>query len=105
MNSYDSTPQAMLSSGQNVAMYQAVLEQLQGFARPLRKHLAEGQVSLYDFVRTINAPDKVELSHRVVFNTPADDATATFTIHRRTWTCSGSTSTTLVLSLSTVLPP
>ncbi|MGI4758079.1 MAG: DUF5694 domain-containing protein [Janthinobacterium lividum] len=71
INFYDSTPQAMLASGENIARYQGELGQLQGFARPLSKQLADGSVSLYDFIRTINAPDKIELSHRLLFNTPA----------------------------------
>ena len=71
VNFYDSTPQAMLASGDNVALYQADLKQLQGMARPLAKQLAEGKVSLYEFVRIINTPANVELSHRVIFNTPA----------------------------------
>lgn len=71
VNFYDSTPQGMLAAGDNVALYQAGLKQLQGFARPLGRQLAEGDISLYDFLRTINQPDKIELSHRVIFNTPA----------------------------------
>lgn len=68
---YDSTPQGMLTSGTRIELYQDGLKRLQDTVREKNRQLSSGSISLYDYIAFINQPATIELTHRLLFNTPA----------------------------------
>lgn len=68
---YEATSQSLLTEGENIELFQQGLQRLQGFARPLKKRVQQDSLSIYDYIRTLNQPDKIALTHNLFYNLPA----------------------------------
>ncbi len=68
---YEATSQSLLTEGTNIDVYQQALQQFQGIARPLKKQVQQDSLSVYAYIRKINQPDMITLTHRLFYNLPA----------------------------------
>ncbi|GAB3807850.1 hypothetical protein GCM10028819_45560 [Spirosoma humi] len=68
---YEATSQSLLTEGSNIELYQQALQQFQGLTRPLKKQVQHDSLSVYEYIRKINQPDMITLSHRLFYNLPA----------------------------------
>lgn len=68
---YEATSQSLLTEGTNIEVYQQGLQQLQGIARPLKKQVQQDSLSVYEYIRKLNQPDMINLTHRLFYNLPA----------------------------------
>lgn len=71
INHYEYTPQSLLASGKNIEIFKNGLGSLVQVARPLKKQVQADSLSIYDYIKTMNQPELVALSHRALFNLPA----------------------------------
>lgn len=71
VNYYSSTSQSLLSEGENIEIFHSALKELQNTARPLNKKVQQDSLSIYDFIRIINRPEMIDLTHHLLFNLPA----------------------------------
>ncbi|WP_373331265.1 DUF5694 domain-containing protein [Salmonirosea aquatica] len=68
---YESTSQSLLSSGKNIDIFKNGLLELMNTARPMKKKVQQDSLSIYDYIKTINQPKFIDLSHNLIFNLPA----------------------------------
>lgn len=68
---YEATSQSLLTDGTNIDVYQRALQQLQGIARPLKKQVQQDSLSVYEYIRRLNQPEMIALTHRLFYNLPA----------------------------------
>lgn len=68
---YQATSQSLLTEGTNIDLYQQALQQFQGIARPLKKQVQQDSLSVYEYIRKLNQPDMITLTHRLFYNLPA----------------------------------
>ncbi|MCX6218755.1 DUF5694 domain-containing protein [Spirosoma sp.] len=68
---YEATSQSLLTDGTNIDVYQRALQQLQGLARPLKKQVQQDSLSVYEYIRRLNQPEMIALTHRLFYNLPA----------------------------------
>lgn len=68
---YEGTSQSLLTEGTNIELYQQALQQFQGIARPLKKQVQQDSLSVYEYIRKLNQPDMITLTHRLFYNLPA----------------------------------
>lgn len=71
VNYHKSTSQSLLEKGHNIDLFQRQLDKLQKTARPMAAEIQEGNLSLYDFIKKINEPEMLDLTHQLLFNIPA----------------------------------
>ena len=68
---YESTSQSLLKSGTNFDLFKNGLMELISTARPLKKKVQQDSLSIYEYIKTMNRPELVTLSHNLIFNLPA----------------------------------
>ncbi len=68
---YEATSQSLLTEGDNIDIYKKALQRLQGIARPLKKRVQQDSLSLYSYIRQLNQPDMIALTHHLFYNLPA----------------------------------
>lgn len=68
---YEATSQSLLTEGDNIDLYKKALQRLQGIARPLKKRVQQDSLSLYSYIRQLNQPDMIALTHHLFYNLPA----------------------------------
>lgn len=68
---YEATSQSLLTNGTNIDVYQRALQQLQGLARPLKRQVQQDSLSVYEYIRRLNQPDMIALTHHLFYNLPA----------------------------------
>ncbi|SOD92638.1 DUF5694 domain-containing protein [Spirosoma fluviale] len=68
---YEATSQSLLTEGTNIDLYKQALQQFQGLARPLKKQVQQDSLSVYEYIRKLNQPDMITLTHRLFYNLPA----------------------------------
>ena len=71
VNYYDSTSQSLLKEGKNIEIFQEALKKLQQTARPLKQKVQTNELSIYDYIKTMNQPEFIDLTHHLIFNLPA----------------------------------
>ncbi|NQZ76203.1 MAG: hypothetical protein HRT61_08845 [Ekhidna sp.] len=71
VNYFESTSQSLLSAGENIGRYQDALAEFRNTGRGITKEFLQGGLSIADFLMELNRPDKVKMSHRLLYNTPA----------------------------------
>ena len=71
VNYYESYSQSLLATGDHIEIFQKELENLQNTARPWNEDLINNNISLNDFIKMINTPEMLELTHHLFFNLPA----------------------------------
>ncbi|UII24449.1 DUF5694 domain-containing protein [Fulvivirga maritima] len=67
----NSTSQGLLQNGDNIEIFKNQLKELQQTARPMRQGMLAGDMSLYDYIKTMNQPQFIDLTHHLIFNIPA----------------------------------
>lgn len=67
----NSTSQTLLKDGDHYEIFQNQLSELQHTARPMAQMIQKDSLSIYDFVKKINEPEIIQLTHRLIFNLPA----------------------------------
>ncbi|WP_335964459.1 DUF5694 domain-containing protein [Galbibacter sp. PAP.153] len=68
---YESTSQSLLNSGKNIELFKKGMGTLINAARPMKKSVQQDSLSIYDYIKTMNLPKYVKLSHNIIFNLPA----------------------------------
>ncbi|MFD2574212.1 DUF5694 domain-containing protein [Spirosoma soli] len=68
---YEATSQSLLTEGDNIDGFKQALLQLQGFARPLKRQVQQDSLSVYDYIRKLNQPEMIALTHNLFYNLPA----------------------------------
>ncbi|GAB3947445.1 hypothetical protein GCM10028805_19710 [Spirosoma harenae] len=68
---YEATSQSLLVDGEHIESFQKALRQFQGVARPLKKQVQQDSLSLYDYIRRLNQPDMIAMTHHLFYNLPA----------------------------------
>lgn len=68
---YEATSQSLLTEGDNIDIYTKALQRFQGIARPLKKRVQRDSLSLYSYIRQLNQPDMIALTHQLFYNLPA----------------------------------
>ncbi|GAB3546615.1 DUF5694 domain-containing protein [Spirosoma fluminis] len=68
---YEATAQSLLTEGENIEGYKQALQQLQGFARPLKRQVQQDSLSIYAYIRRLNQPEIIAQTHRLFYNLPA----------------------------------
>lgn len=68
---YQATSQSLLVEGDNIDLFKQGLQHFQGIARPLKKQVQQDSLSLYNYIRKLNQPDMIALTHRLFYNLPA----------------------------------
>lgn len=75
---YAATSQSLLSTGRNIEAFQAGLRRMQTTFRPLKRQVQHDSLSVDDYIALANHPAMIALSHRAIFNTPAQVTAGTF---------------------------
>lgn len=68
---YEATSQSLLVEGDNIADFKRGLQQLQTLARPLKKQVQQDSLSIYQYIRQLNQPQMIKLTHHLFYNLPA----------------------------------
>ena len=75
---YESTSQSLLQNGNNIALFREGLKQLQELARPLKQKVQHDSLSIYSYIRYMNKPETIQMTHRLFYNLPAYVTEGTF---------------------------
>lgn len=68
---YEATSQSLLETGENIEIFRDQLKKLQNTARPLKKMVQKDSLSIYDYIKIMNQPKFIKLTHDLLFNLPA----------------------------------
>ncbi|MEO1051903.1 MAG: DUF5694 domain-containing protein [Bacteroidota bacterium] len=68
---YESTSQGLLASGDNIDRFQAARNEFGKLGGSVNKRFVSGEMTIADLFLTLNKPENVALTHRLLFNTPA----------------------------------
>ncbi len=71
VNYYNATSQSLLQEGKHIEIFKKRLEELQQTARPLKQKVQKDELSIYDYIKTMNQPKFIDLTHHLIFNLPA----------------------------------
>jgi hypothetical protein len=75
---YESISQNLFKEGKNLSVFKDSLQSFQNVGRSITMRFLKGEMTISAFLHTLNLPENVTLSHRLLFNTPAyvtDDGT------------------------------
>ncbi|MBL3658032.1 DUF5694 domain-containing protein [Fulvivirga sediminis] len=67
----NSTSQSLLKSGDHFDLFMDGLKKLQTTARPLKQSVQNDSMSIYDYIKYINKPEIIDLTHHLFYNLPA----------------------------------
>ena len=67
----NSTSQSLLKSGDNYELFMNGLKKLQATARPMKQSVQNDSLSIYDYIRYMNEPELIDMTHHLIFNLPA----------------------------------
>lgn len=68
---YESISQNLIESGDNYEEFRTALKSFQNLGREITKQFLSGELTIQAFLAEINRKDRIEMSHRLFFNTPA----------------------------------
>ncbi|WP_276496566.1 DUF5694 domain-containing protein [Pontibacter litorisediminis] len=68
---FESTSQSLLSTGDNIEIFEKGLKQFQLTARGITADFKKGDMTFREFLVTLNEPETIALSHRQLYNLPA----------------------------------
>ena len=68
---YESISQNLLETGENIQIFQDSLRAFQKKGRSLTTAFLKGEKSISAFLFELNLKENVDMSHRLLFNTPA----------------------------------
>lgn len=68
---YESTSQSLLNNGKNFELFKKELMKLMQTARPLKKQVQQDSLSIYEYIKIMNKPEMIQMTHRLLFNLPA----------------------------------
>lgn len=75
---YAATSQSLLSTGRHIEAFRADLGRMQTTFRPLKRQVQHDSLAVDDYIALANHPAMIALSHRAIFNTPAQVTGGTF---------------------------
>lgn len=75
---YESTSQSLLSNGDHIGLFKDGLTHLINTARPLKEQVREDSLSIYQYIRIMNQPEFISMTHRLIYNLPAYVMNGTF---------------------------
>lgn len=75
---YESISQDLFETGKNIEKFKNALNAFQNKGRGITKQFLNGNMSINDFLIELNRKENVQMSHRLLFNTPAYVTEGTF---------------------------
>lgn len=71
VNHFESVSQELISDGHNISYYEKALKQFKFLGRDVVTKFLKGEATLMETLRIMNLPENIEMSHNMMFNTPA----------------------------------